>query len=281
MKISARLTSGVGNRLFQYASIKGIAASLNCDFEIGQVEYDSAHRKNYTWFLDRISKYINTSPEESIYKYEQPYNEHVGVVSHVNMDHNAKILVMHGYFQHEDYFFSIADDIRYELRISETVKSKIETYCKPIGKPLIDVYAIHFRLGDYIHCGKHFVNLMSYYKKCINNIRENKINNESLNFLIVCEDPQNIEFMYPGLLSFIKEAGCIHLFNINDNEYGRDELDLYVLTLCKGVICSNSTYAWWGAWINSVPDKKIFIPSKWLQDRNQIINMKGAIVVDV
>ena len=54
---------------------------------------------------------------------------------------------------------------------------------------------------------------------------------------------------------------------------------MYVLTRCKGVICANSTFSWWGAWLNNNTNKSIFIPDKWLNDRNNIVPMKDSTII--
>lgn len=44
----------------------------------------------------------------------------------------------------------------------------------------------------------------------------------------------------------------------------QDWYDMYLMTLCKGIIISNSTFSWWGAWLNLTPNKVVIAPRIWL-----------------
>jgi len=129
--------------------------------------------------------------------------------------------------------------------------------------------AIHVRLGDFLNHPHVFINLLRYYKKALKFIKKLVPNAQ---FVIVSsEDESKIHSIYPvlkGIPLLVKEK--------------QDELvDLYFMARCKGVICSNSTFSWWGAWLNQVPDKKVIIPSKWLNTTDKILGLCGAHVIYV
>ena len=77
------LSAGVGNRLFQYASIKAISKKYGYTFNIVDNIYDYQHNKKYNWFIDKIKTDFKESKEEltNVFTYDQPYTEHVGVVT--------------------------------------------------------------------------------------------------------------------------------------------------------------------------------------------------------
>ena len=281
------LVAGLGNRLFQHAAVKGLAARDNADYNvIGQESVGSHHNSSYPWLMSRIaptpqfpnatqSLIQHAATQENIKVYNQPYDQHLGFYDIESTNCHTVFL---GFFQSERYF----DNIRQELRValsepSVEVARDLRDYQRNLKAQFSDMVAIHVRLGDFVNCGKHFVDLQAYYERCISALRR-QYKHQRINFMIVCEDVHNIELVYPRLLPFIIDGGD-NLYMCNHPNRS-EEFDLYLMTLCgKGVICSNSTFAWWGAWLNNSIDKKIYIPGKWLRDRNDIIGMKGAEIV--
>jgi len=275
-----KLNSGLGNRLFQYASIKGFAKKLNMDVNILEI-INTFHEYNnsYAWFNNKIAndiKPINISDIEYDCNYDQPFEEHIGCTTDLSIFKNKTQIKMQGYFQYEDNFIHIREELLDTFKESPTVKELLDTYEKTLSNTYDNITVLHIRLGDYINCGKHFVNLENYYMKCIKLLRKKY---GTLNVLIVCEDPQHIQYIYNSLIYFIIAHDELQIKQQNNAH--SVEFDLYLLTRCKNVICSNSTFAWWGAWLNQKPEKEVFIPNKWLNDRPNIIDMNNATIMEV
>ena len=278
-----KLNAGLGNRLFQYASIKGFANKLNMGVHIMEVEntFHDTHN-SYKWFYDKIVNDINTQHIVNIdYEYNQPYQEHIGYNTEVDIFKNYKNIKIHGYFQYEHNFLHIKDELQYMFRESEDVKNLLDKYEESLPFKYKDATVLHIRLGDFINFPKHFVNLENYYKTCIDILYEkNKNINKDLNIIILCEDPQNIRHIYSSLLQYIISNNINGIIKEQNNNHSV-EFDLYLMTRCKNIICSNSTFAWWGAWLNTYPEKEVFIPNKWLNDRPYIVSMEGATIIDI
>jgi hypothetical protein len=280
--IHVYLKAGVGNRLFQYASAKGLAYKYGMPFNVAAVEYDGCHRNEYEWFIEKIRDDIHTCDFSKFKHYVQPDCEHVGVLSNIKELENDETndVMLFGYFQHENYFHHISDTIRNIFKIRPETEKALDNFAVVSGVPMLKCYALHIRLGDYINCGLHFVNLLNYYKSAVQILRDQN-SGDRLTFLLICEDYHNISYVYPGLLEFILEKDKVIVFNATANNHDKVELDLYAMTRCAGVVCGNSTFAWWGAWLNANPDKKVFIPNKWLQGQNgSAVGMQGAILLD-
>jgi hypothetical protein len=144
----------------------------------------------------------------------------------------------------------------------------INNILNELGSVYDNTVAIHVRLGDFVGFKKHFINLNEYYMYAMVSIQRRL---QNVNFVIVSDEVNinTIYRVYPNL------KGINKLITQNNDEL----VDLFFMTRCRGVICSNSTFSWWGAWLNSKSDKLVTIPDKFLNDRDDIITMKGAQII--
>jgi hypothetical protein len=105
---------------------------------------------------------------------------------------------------------------------------------------------LHIRGGDYVNNAFHDVKLETYYKKAISEFPKDTY------FSIFTND-------IPYAKTIIKDISYTF---IEENELD----SLYLMSQCSGGICSNSTFAWWGAYLNK--NRKLILPSKWFNDTN-------------
>jgi len=125
-----------------------------------------------------------------------------------------------------------------------------------------DKFFIHVRGGDYLEPTKelHNVDLSRYYQKCLE----------------ICKGEQ--------FVVFTNDTAYAHkLLGSNFPIINESEVDtLYLMSKCKGCICANSSFSWWGAYLN--PNRPIYMPSKWYNhDPNIFVNyyFKGTNVIEV
>jgi hypothetical protein len=287
------LCAGLGNRLFQYASIKGISKLHNVQFNIIGQETVREHNNNtYQWFMDLISfsKYISTDwanikahfLKNNMDVYEQHQYEHIGYhqidLSRLNNKEHTLFL---GFFQCERYFENIADELREELKEPEYITPQLNAYLDKLQLQNIDYKnccIVHVRLKDKLIDSRHYVHYGKYYTKAIKQVREK---NPETMFLILSETPDDIKYVYPTLLS---DLGTIDKdYIIIPRTFDNLEcFDLYLLTRIPTIISTCSTFVWWGAWLNPNPEKQLYLPSHFLNDPiNHRVDMKGAIIIDV
>ncbi len=107
--------------------------------------------------------------------------------------------------------------------------------------------SIHVRRGDYLNSPNHHpVQNMNYYMKAIKQMPKDSI------FLIFSDDISWCKANFPDVPEkFIFVEG------------NADYEDLLLMSLCKNNIMCNSTFSWWGAWLNKNPNKKVIAPSVW------------------
>ena len=164
-----------------------------------------------------------------------------------------KDVYLSGYWQSEKYFMDIKDKIREAFTFDD------KNECDMAIKNLIcstESVAVHIRRGDYVNNKLHGnICGVQYYKNAIAFIRE-KIKEPK--FFVFSDD---IEWCETNLN--LEDAVMVR-GNTGINSY----LDMYFMSLCKHNIIANSTFSWWGAWLNANPYKKVAAPSQWFNLSN-------------
>jgi len=241
--VSCRIMGGLGNYMFQISAAYALSLRDNkkfiCDYSDNMVP--QKHYSTYTNNIFRKIEFTNQLPEfERIGEHGFNYRELPKV------EGNVKIF---GYFQSEKYFKNYRNEILELFKIDEQTNKKLqEKYSKVLSE---DTCSIHVRRGDYIRLSDfHYVQDINYYKNAYQKMGEEK------KYLIFSDDmdwcKQNFDFI----------KNKIFIENSTDFE------DLYLMSFCKNNIVCNSTFSWWGAWLNENPNKKVIIPKNWFGPKN-------------
>ncbi|MCK4744844.1 alpha-1,2-fucosyltransferase, partial [Candidatus Parcubacteria bacterium] len=171
-------------------------------------------------------------------------------------------IYLDGYWQSEKYFKNIENSIRKEFTLKNDLQLKAKKLLRKIKNT--ESISIHIRRNDYISHKPanqyHGVCHLSYYKKAINVIIK-KIDDP--HFFVFSDDidwcKKNLKIKFPTI--FV--------------EGNKDYEDLILMSKCKHNIIANSTFSWWGAWLNNNPNKIVIAPKKWF--RKKSINTKDLI----
>jgi hypothetical protein len=167
-------------------------------------------------------------------------------------------IYLEGYWQSDKYFSDIRDILLNEFY----VKDKINVVKKELEEKICNTNSVslHLRRGDYV--SNHITNLyhglcsLDYYKKAVDQIVQ-KISN--VHFYIFSDEPvwvkENFKLDYPVTI-------------IDNNSVSSDYEDLRLMSLCHHNIIANSSFSWWGAWLNKNPGKIVYAPQKWFNDRS-------------
>lgn len=177
----------------------------------------------------------------------------------------------HGHAQSSKYFAHHWETIKPYLTIKDeymaAVRAKYDAY--------LDSYdgrrtcSIHVRLTDYenpINVDYHGVMPMSYYKTAIKELYGNE-NPEDVLFFIFSDniprccdtfDLPNMVFVYPDdtIVPKMKDFSGLDMGN-------GDLMDLFLMSMCDDNIIVNSSFSWWGAWLNQNPKKCVVAPAHW------------------
>ena len=251
--VSVNLMGGLGNCLFQIAAAYSISIRDSKKL-ICQKHNNNLVHEPLNYYLDNIFRKINF--EESIPNtptYREPsfnYNE----IPKTNND-----LILNGYFQSEKYFLDYKNEVLELFDINSKIKSRLQSkYKNVLGKKTC---SLHIRRGDYVRLSQfHALQPIDYYQNSVNII------GEEYEYLIFSDD---IEWCKNNF-NFIKNK---HFIEGNTNYE-----DLYLMSICDNNIITNSSFSWWGAWMNKNETKKVISPKIWFGEKNSHLNTKDIYV---
>lgn len=235
--VSVRLMGGLGNMMFQIATAFSLSIRDKSKFVCCTNNMVVAHKPCHAYMKNIFKKieFSNLCNFSSFVSEGMEYREIPKFVSDV---------LLIGYFQSEKYFIDHRKEILELFEINPEDKNYLE---KKYGFLSSDeTCSIHIRRGDYIGLEKfHPILPMEYYLSSIKLVGQNK------HFIIFSDDIEWCEENF----SFLEKKTFI-----KGNE---DFQDMYLMSLCKDNIIANSTFSWWGAWLNQNKNKKVVIPASW------------------
>jgi hypothetical protein len=252
----------LGNQMFKYAAVRGIANALHKDFLIPPA-YKLLNNKKVFKILNRLNlvdernhvnhslfKYFNMS---SVNKANIGYSQNLNTLKEKSFELDKQFVNsqeesfdIYGFFQSYKYFEHISNEILEDF----TFKNKIANKTYEIYNNLENPCSIHVRRGDYITNPNHSVLDVEYYFKSIEKIGKDK------QFLVFSDDVE-------WCRSFKAFRGENFIYS-EDFTKGREHYDLSLMTLCKDHIISNSTYSWWGAWLSK--SNNVIAPENWFKN---------------
>lgn len=279
-----QLNGGLGNQMFQYAFGKAlelsrkervyydISALVNPRFQKGTT------RRFYE--LDIFFKQLPAADQTLLYRIIHPEKRYGFYLYRfllfakllrpltekdsfqVDEDLLCRICrhsIVQGYFQTEDYFKKYEPEIRKAFTFNREFSPNSEKYAAAIEKT--NAVSLHIRRGDYVKNKRvynyHGVCSEEYYKNALAYIEER------------VADPTF--FIFSDDLEWVKEQPLFHNINsvcVSGNKDDKSYEDMRLMSLCKHHIIANSTFSWWGAWLNSSETKIVIAPKQWFQAKN-------------
>lgn len=272
--VIATITSGLGNQLFQYALARQLSlvkhSGLFFDLRFYKSEY--SRKTDRSFKLNRFNicfqeinkvtelgiKFTKLFPNHSFTPVFQTLSEqHYHFDSSV-LDAKSVLLNLKGYWHSEKYFKSAEKEIRQELIFNNPKGLNFELYKHEICKSECPI-SVHIRRGDYVNHPEFsktfgFIGL-EYYEKAMQLV-EAKF--PDCRFFIFTDDK-------PWVSEHFKNKE--ELTFVDNNGPDADLDDLHLMKLCKHNIIANSSFSWWGAWLNDSPDKLVVAPERWFKNQ--------------
>jgi hypothetical protein len=251
--ITCILKGGLGNQLFQIFTTLSLSIDNHIPFHFLNIKKLDFQRETY-WdsFLSTLSEHtIENYPKEYLY-YQEHFFHYEKIPQSLFVDGNQSILI-NGYFQSFHYFIKnwklIQKKIGWNEKVNEVLKNHQIDH-------LHKITSMHFRFGDYTQLQDyHPILPIEYYIESIQQIQENTN-------VILCFYQKEDERVVSEYIQTLKN----HYPSISFVSINHDILDweqLIIMSQTKNQIIANSTFSWWGAFLNKNKKKKVFYPSVW------------------
>lgn len=257
-----RLHGGIGNQLFQVSAGLSLAAKNNMNFIIinsSENKGDFTHTADNNYYLNTVfQSFPKINISDLNFKNTQIFKEKPDQCFTYNDVVLTNDTILTGYFQNEKYTLC-APLLQY---CNNYVYSNIVKQFEAI---LRNSYFIHVRRGDYLQ-PLYTIDYDTYYTNAIKYVLSK---DKNAYFYIVSDD-----LPYCQSYSVFK--------SINKSFVDLPALEtLYFMSICgMGGICSNSTFSWWGSYLNRNPNKIVTFPSRWINNSwNNDIYYKGSVVI--
>ena len=269
--IIVRVTGGLGNQMFQYAMYKSLEKKGKL------VKLDSKYKKKKKkehngYELERIFDIKPNKPtKEDLEKFDENNISTLFKIKRklfgdkkfvydtkeyvFNKDvYKLKNSYLNGYWQSIKYFEGIENDIKKDFRFKNQLDNKNLEILNEIENS--NSISIHIRRGDYMSPENYnmygCIATPTYYKKAIKVIEE-KVENPTF-------------FVFSNDMDWVKKNIQINsrVFYIDINSGNGSYKDMQLMSNCKHNIIANSSFSWWGAWLNENKNKIVIAPKKWI-----------------
>jgi hypothetical protein len=269
--IITRIVGGLGNQLFCYAAGKSLADRHHVPLHLDISAYDS-----YTLHPYRLNQFkINAEPTKSINRKRSllkkvlPYlpkmtTPDLFTFAEKSLEFDETFLTLSdqtylsGYWQSEKYFSNIIKNLREELQFKQSPDQMNAEYLACIQSSF--AVSVHIRRGDYVTNPEanavHGTCDLEYYRRATA-LLHSKLNHTPVTYYIFSDDPEWVQ-------SHLRLNGDM-VFITHNNGIQNHE-DLRLMSACQHHIIANSTFSWWGAWLNPSPKKMVIAPKQWFKD---------------
>ena len=252
--ITVNIKGGLGNQMFQYACGRALALRNYDRLTLARDERKGDATRPFSLTNFNIKAAMARGHRVFFSKLKERLKQKI--TKEFNVNFNPKILTLScrvyldGYFQSEQYFKDYERDIREDFALKVPLQGTKAVLAEMIKNDQQAV-SLHVRRGDYLsHPDFGGVVDKEYYERAAKYIL-NKI--PQAKFYVFSDD---IGWCQKEL-SFLKDATYISNPELKDFE------EMFLMSLSKHHIIANSSFSWWGAWLNADPRKIVLVPSRW------------------
>lgn len=280
------ILGGLGNQMFQYAFGYAVSKKTGQTLLLDLSDFENYPLRNYELDVFQIKKETSSTEQSYILKYrtENRFRKAYNKLRKKDKKHPAKSFYQEpyfhfdrnvfdittdtyfqGYWQSEKYFLDFEKQIRKQFTLAKELHPSTAQYKELIASTCS--VSLHIRRGDYVTNQEtnefHGTCSLDYYHKAISAIKENA---KKITLFIFSDD---LEWAKHNL--HVSDEAIF----VTMNQNVPDVEEMYLMSQCNHHIIANSSFSWWGAWLNPDPNKIVIAPVRWFVDKN--INTKDLI----
>jgi Glycosyl transferase family 11 len=278
--ITCYLRGGLGNQLFQIFFILSISITYEVPFYfINSETLGKRHTYWNTFLLSNLTPFLR--------------EYYLTDMKRIDESECNSIIFTPEYFKHNNYIFTYYfQDYRYSVNAFERICKLLNiTKSKNMIKSIYSSYnydvstSMHFRFGDYKELTSYYKILTeTYYINALRHVLENEPPVGITKEVLIFYEESDFEDV-SNIVEKIKQESFFNgiLFRYIDTTIP-DWQQLLIMSCCKNNIIANSTFSWWGAYLNDRPTKKVCYPQNWFAESNNIdrigLNVPGWTMIE-
>ena len=283
--ITVSIMGGLGNQMFQYAAAKALACKHDVELVIDQSAFRSYALRSFlldrlqvpeavqsmeqraidtpmrarnfaaVQRLDRANRLLNRFGVPKLPVPRSVYSEPSFHFDPAFFTLGSSIS-LYGYFQSDRYFIDIADRLRDSFQPREALGAPAQAMADLIARSDLPV-SVHIRRGDYVKSAEtarvHGAMGAAYYRKALSVLQG--LLGVSMKIFVFSDDPAEAE----AVLDFVPREHLVHVRGDPDRPWE----DMTLMARCQHHVIANSSFSWWGAWLNPSPEKIVIAPREW------------------
>jgi hypothetical protein len=272
--VIVRLMGGLGNQMFQYAMGRALAharqAPVKVDFELLKADAKRTYALD-GWNVSapvatlfevlriRAANKLSWKLKPSAPFYVRPVLREQTFLFDPDALRAPQRCLLIGYWQSEKYFKNIEATIRQEFTLRIAPGDKTQEVARAIQS--CNSVCVHVRRGDFIsepHTQQaHGTCSLEYYRQAAEYIAQRI---PDLRFFVFSD---NAQWVRENLALGVPITVIDHNPPGDGHAPGREHEDMWLMSLCKHAVLANSSFSWWGAWLNPVRDRIVVAPRQW------------------
>lgn len=231
----------LGNQMFQYAAVKGIASYHGYEAIIPNHDQKIRDPFGFDLKIEIHEPFLMSSLGRlGVVQGVREVKERMFTYDKELVETCPDNTSLSGFFQTEKYFKHVKEDIKKDF----TFHKEILNPCKEMMEDVGEAISLHVRRTDYTANPNHAALDLSYYQKALNMM------------------PQGVPvILFSDDTDWCKKQDIFSSDRFMVSESGNQHVDLCLMTLCKYHINANSSFSWWGSWL--ADSERVIAPKKW------------------
>lgn len=287
-KVFLRLNGGLGNQMFQWAFGRMLGETEDLDVYLDMSYFSRPTARPYKLDVFNLEpKFVEGEwlkfKLDVVWKLRHflSWNRFFGIMpymeKHFNFDGNMTRIkgntYIAGFFQSELYFKCIENTIREDFNFVKPASNINQRFIEEMRAN--NSVSVHIRRGDYVkkkrYAKKYATCTLDYYVRAIEYIAQ--------------RHPNPVAYIFSDDIPWVAKnlhlpCECVY---VGHNTGGKSYEDMRLMSHCKHNVIANSSFSWWGAWLNKNAEKIVIAPKKWFNDERIIqtdVIPKGWVQLD-